>query len=63
MVVLDVLHRLVICSFSSGSPPQIVAWSGVSARHSFHRAILHVWCETARIAGLMQQMFPGQEFG
>ena len=46
-------------------PPacQVVAWSGVSSRHSFQRAILHVWCETARIAGMLQAKFTGAALG
>ena len=38
---------------------QVVARSGVSARHSFVKALLHVWCETERTAMLMQREYAG----
>ena len=39
---------------------QVVARSGVSARHSFVKALLHVWCETERTAMLMQREYAGR---
>eukprot|EP00897_Mesotaenium_endlicherianum_P000978 jgi/Mesen1/10881/ME000935S10222 len=36
----------------------VVARSGVSSRHSFMKAVLHVWCETKQAALLLQSAYP-----
>jgi hypothetical protein len=38
--------------------PQVVAQQGVAASHTFLTSILHVWCETARTASILQQVYP-----
>jgi len=35
----------------------IVARNGVTDRHSFHKSILHVWCQTDKIAEILKSVY------
>lgn len=39
----------------------IVSRNAVSDKHSFYRSVLHVWCQTQRIADLLSDVFKSWE--